>query len=112
VLKYKFRTSQASVGGNVSVVNSPYSFFKKAELVYYSEPNSISYYVESPDGIDPVGDGCFTISRYAENNISAGVAYSGPYKVCAFGFPFETLQNDKDRAKLMEEILLFFSSTK
>jgi len=112
VLKYKFRTSQASVGGNVSVVNSPYSFFKKADLLYYSEPNSISYSVESPDGIDPVGNGCFTISRYAENNISAGIAYSGPYKVCAFGFPFETLQNDKDRAKLMEEILLFFSSTK
>jgi len=112
VLKYKFRTSQASVGGNVNMVNSPYYFFKKAKLTYYDQPNSISYYVESPDGIDPVGEGCFTISRYAENNISAGIAYSGLYKICAFGFPFETLQNDSDRSNLMQSILLFFSSTK
>jgi len=112
VLKYKFRTSQASVGGEVNVVSSPYSVFKKGDLNYYDQPNSISYYVESPDAIEPAGEGGFTICRYAENNLSAGVAYSGLYKTCAFGFPFETLQSDKDRAKLMEEILLFFASNK
>ena len=112
VLKYKFRTSQASVSGMVNVVSSPYSVFKKGDLNYYDQPNSISYYVESPDAIEPVGESGFTICRYAENNLSAGIAYSGLYKTCAFGFPFETLQSDKDRAKLMEEILLFFGSNK
>jgi len=109
ILKYKFRTSQASVTGNVNMVNSPFIFFKKAVMTYYDQPNSISYYVESPDALEPAGEGSFTICRYAENNLSAGVAYSGLYKTCAFGFPFETLQSDKDRSKLMESVLLFFS---
>ena len=111
ILKYKYRTSHASVSGNVNVVNSPYSFFKKDDLSYYDQPNSASYFVESPDAIEPVGEGSFTICRYQENNLSAAVAYSGKYKTCAFGFPLETLQSEKDRAKLMESILLFFSST-
>jgi len=111
ILKYKYRTSHASVSGNVNVVNSPYSFFKKDDLSYYDQPNSASYFVESPDAIEPGGEGSFTICRYQENNLSAAVAYSGKYKTCAFGFPLETLQSEKDRAKLMESILLFFSST-
>ncbi|MDP4238714.1 MAG: xanthan lyase [Bacteroidota bacterium] len=112
ILKYKFRTSQASVSGNVKIVNSPIRSFKKGDLCYFDQPNQVSYSVESPDAIEPVGEGCFTICRYAENNLSAAVAYSGIYKTCSFGFPFETLQSEKDRDRLMESILLFFSSTK
>ena len=112
VLKYKFRTSHASVGGNVSMVTSPFGYFKKADLSYYDEPNSISYFVESPDAIEPSGEGSYTICRYAENGLSAAVAFSGKYKTCAFGFPFETLQSEKDRTKLMESVLLFFTSMK
>ena len=110
-LKYKFRTSQASVCGNVRIVSSPYKSFKKADLTYFDEPNSISYYVESPDAIEPVGDGSFTICRYAENNSSAAVAYSGAYKTCCFGFPFETIQSEKDQAKVMESVLSFFANS-
>jgi len=112
VLKYKFRTSRASVSGNVSIVSSPYRAFKNGDLSYYDQPNSVSYYVESPDAIEPVGEGGFTICRYNENNLSAGVAYSGAYKTCAFGFPFESLESEKDRTKLMESILMFFSTPK
>ncbi|MDD4968104.1 MAG: xanthan lyase [Paludibacter sp.] len=110
VLKYKFRTAQASVSGNVNVVNSPFDSFKKGELAYYDQPNSTSYSVESPDAIEPAGEGSYTICRYAENSTSAAIAYSGNYKTCAFGFPFETIQSEKERTKLMESILLFFSS--
>jgi len=67
--------------------------------------------VESPDAIEPVGDGSFTICRYAENNSSAAVAYSGAYKTCCFGFPFETIQSEKDQAKLMESVLSFFANS-
>ncbi|HJV78435.1 MAG TPA: hypothetical protein VJ602_08635 [Paludibacter sp.] len=108
ILKYKFQTSQASVCGNVRIVSSPYKLFKKTDLTYFDEPNSTSYYVESPDAIEPAGDGCFTICRYTENNSSAAVAYSGAYKTCCFGFPFETIQSEKERAKLMESVLSFF----
>lgn len=112
ILKFKFRTSKASIGGGVKVVNSPFRIFKKSELNYFDQPNSVSYYVESPDAIEPNGEGCYTIGRYSENNLSAAVAFSGDYKICAFGFPFETIQTDKERTKLMESILLFFSANK
>ncbi len=112
VLKYKFRTSQASVGGNVKIVDSPYSYFKKTALSYFDQPNPDSYFVESPDAIEPAGEGSFTICRYAENNLSAATAFSGNYKTCAFGFPLEILQSEKDRAKIMESVLSFFSSVK
>jgi len=94
------------------MVSSPFGVFKKADLSYFDEPNSISYFVESPDAIEPSGEGSFTICRYTENNLSAAVAYSGKYKTCAFGFPFETLESEKDRAGLMDSILTFFSSIK
>jgi hypothetical protein len=112
ILRFKFRTSKASVGGNVKIVNSPITFFKKTDLTYFDQPNSVSYYVESPDAIEPNGKNCFTIGRYAENNLSAAIAYTGNYKICAFGFPFETIQSEKERTKLMESILLFFSASK
>jgi len=112
VLKYKFRTSQASVTGNVTVISSPYKSFKKTDLSFYSEPNSTSYFVESSDAIEPAGEGSFTICRYTENNSSAAVAFSGMYKTCCFGFPFETIQSERDRAKLMESVLTFFATPK
>ena len=109
VLKYKFRSDKASVGGEVKIVSSPYKIFRKSDFSYYSEPNSSMYYVESPDAIEPNDTECHTIIRYAENNLSAGVAYSGNYKICALGFPFETIQSEKERLKLMDDILLFFT---
>lgn len=111
VLKFKFRTSQASVCGNVRIVNSPYKSFKKDDLTYFDEPNATSYYVESPDAIDPLGEGSYTICRYAENNSSAAVAYSGSYKTCCFGFPLEAIQQERDRTELMESVLSFFAGT-
>lgn len=111
VLKFKFRTSKASIVGGLKVVNSPFRVFKKSDLNYFDQPNSISYYVESPDAIEPNGENCYTIVRYSENNLSAAIAFSGKYKICAFGFPFETIQSEKERTKMMEAILLFFSES-
>jgi hypothetical protein len=111
VLKIKFRTSKASVGGKVKVVNSPFRNFKKMDFSYFTQPNLMSYFVQSPDAIEPLGDNSFTFCRYAENNLSAAVAHSGFYKTCAFGFPFETIEDENDREKLMESVLMFFNST-
>lgn len=110
VLKYKLRTGKGSLGGKVKIVNSPYADFKKLEIDYYNEPNEISYFVNAPDAIETNDINGYTICRYAENNFSAGIAYAGNYKICAMGFPFETIQSEKDRIKLMDNILLFFSS--
>jgi hypothetical protein len=109
VLKCKLRTDKASVTGKVKVVDSPFKVFRKNSFSYFDEPNDVSYYVESPDAIEPSDAAGQTICRYGENNLSAAVAYKGAYKTCVLGFPFETIQSEKDRAKLMESILLFFS---
>ena len=108
VLKIKYRTDKACVNGEVKTVNSPANVIKPMEMSYYSEPNAVSYFVPSADAIEPIGKGGYTISRYAENNLSAGVSYSGKYKLCAFGFPIELIKEEKDRDKLMEMILKFF----
>ena len=75
----------------------------------YTEPNENSYFVESTDVIEPAGNGSLTICRYSNSNLGAGVAYLGQYKTCLFGFPFETIQSEKERNKLMSSILSFFS---
>jgi hypothetical protein len=63
--------------------------------------------VESPDAIEPSGDNSFTIFRYSENNLSAGVASAGDYKTCVLGFPFETVKDETSRDQLMKNILNF-----
>jgi hypothetical protein len=109
VLKCKFITEKACVGGEVKVVSSPFKAFEKINFNYFAQPNAVSYFVESPNSIEPMGEGAHTFCRYAENNMSAAVAYSGKYRVCALGFPFEVIENEKDRADLMKEVLSFFT---
>ena len=48
------------------------------------------------------------IFRYAENNISAGVAYRGDYKTVVLGFPIETLETQEQIDCLIGEIARFF----
>lgn len=88
-------------------VASPYKTLK-GDYDYNHELNGDCYVVESPDAIEPAADGAFTVFRYTENNLSAGVAYKGAYKVCTLGFPFETVLTDERRDSLMRGILEFF----
>ena len=106
ILKLKLRNSQASVSGNIKVVQSPVKAFKKSNFSYYAEPNPVSYYIEAPDAIEPIDKNGYTICRYNENNLSAGIVYNtGNNKICALGFPFETIKEESERNKLMKSIL-------
>lgn len=67
------------------------------------------YTVEAPDGIEPAGKGAFTAFRYGENNVSAGVAYRGKYKVLALGFPLETITEGQTLNSLVKQIADFFN---
>ena len=107
ILKYKWRTGQAATCGKVKCVASPFSMFA-GKYDYYNELNSESYAVESPDGIEPSSSDSYTIFRYSENNLSAGVAYYGKYKTCVLGFPFESIKREEDRGLLMKAVLSFF----
>lgn len=109
-LKCKLRNAQGSVSGNVRVVQSPVATFERSNLCYYAEPNPVSYFVESPDAIEPIDKKGYTICRYSENNFSAGYVYdTGQNKICALGFPFEAIKEESERNKLMKGILQFFN---
>ncbi len=110
VLKYQWRTNNASKTGEVKGVQSPYNF--TGLYTFHTQPNENVYCVESPDGIEPVGKDAWTIFRYADNNISAGVAYSGSYKSVVLGFPVETLKEESQIINLINSVILFFKEVR
>ena len=109
VLHYKWMTNNAAVTGEVKGVQNPLGLSWKSRYIFNAEYNDKVYAVESPDALTPVGDGAYTIFRYAENNISAGVAYQGTYKTVALGFPVETLETQQQIDCLIAEVAGFFS---
>jgi hypothetical protein len=109
VLKYKYGATKASISGKVKLLSLPYAGSKKLDFSYYDTANEVSYYVESPDAIEP-SVGAYTVCRYAENNLSAGVAFAEKYKTYALGFPFEAIDSGKDRNVVMASVLTFLNS--
>ena len=109
LLKYSWRAGQAARCGQVKSVPSPFENLK-GNYTYHNELNAESYAVESPDAIEPT-KGAYTIMRYTENNLSAGIAYRGSYKTIVLGFPFETIRTEEERNELMDNILQFFNTT-
>ncbi|VBB47571.1 conserved exported hypothetical protein [uncultured Paludibacter sp.] len=108
VLKYKWRTGQAAITGDVKAVTSLFPMFA-GDFQYYNKLNAESYVVESPDAIEPAEDNAYTIFRYSENNLSAGVAYKGNYRTCVLGFPFESVKTTEEREELMKSVLEFLA---
>jgi hypothetical protein len=106
ILKYQWRTGHAAVTGQVKSVASPFPQLQ-GNYQYYNQLNTEFYAVESPDAIEPAGEGSYTVFRYGENNLSAGIAFSGDYKVCVTGFPFEAIREEAGRDKFMYHILEF-----
>lgn len=107
VLKYKWRNSRAAVGGRVNTVRSPIGLAQRS-IGYWHTLNDKSYIVESPDAIEPAAENAHTVMRYAENNLSAAVAYNGEYKTFVMGFPFESIEDAAQREMLMKEMIRFF----
>lgn len=66
------------------------------------------YPVEAPDAIEPAGRGALCAFRYSENNSSAGVLFNGTSKTVILGFPFETINSERERDLLMEQIINYF----
>ena len=109
LLKYKWSTGNATETGKVKSAPSPFSHLFSGSYTFYTMPNPISYWVESPDALLPSTPEAHTIFRYADNNKSAGVAYSGSdYKTVVLGFPIETIIDESERSLLIKNILQFF----
>ena len=104
VLKYKWMTEYATKSGKVVSVANPY--VKTTPVVHFPQYiNNVTYSVESPDALVPSCKEAYTIFRYADNNISAGVAYKGDYKTVCLGFPLEIASNSNN---VISDILKFF----
>lgn len=108
VLHYKWMTNSAAVTGQVRGEQNPCGITRNSRYYFNQQLGERVYCVESPDGLTPVGPGACTIYRYAENNISAGVAYQGDYKTVVLGFPVETLETQEQIDCLIGEIARFF----
>lgn len=109
VLKYKWRVDRAAVDGKIKAVASPFTSIK-GNYEYNNKLSEDMYIVESPDAIEPYGKNAYTIFRYSENNLSAGIASDDSYKTLVLGFPFETLISESQRTKLMKGILDFMNN--
>lgn len=111
ILKFRYNPSKSDFSYRVKMVSSPFPHFHRNEFSLHDSPQAQMYYLESTDVIEPAGAGAVSFCRYASTNMSAGVIYSGSYKVCVTGFPFESIKSEKERNKLMESVLLFFSTS-
>lgn len=107
-LKFFWRTNYASKRGTVSVTDSLFHAVIDT-IVFNTNYNPKMYSVEAPDGIEPADKKAKVIMRYTENNISAGIAYKGDYRVVIFGFPFETILSEKSRTRVMKSIFGYFN---
>ncbi|MCK9626593.1 MAG: xanthan lyase [Bacteroidales bacterium] len=108
VLKYKWMTNYASMTAEVKAIQNPLGI--KGNYSYVNYLNEKKYCVETPDALVPVGKNAFTIFRYADNDISAGVAYCGKYRVVSLGFPIEVLRSQEQIDALINEIVTFFNN--
>ena len=108
VLKYKWMTDYASAEGKVRSIANPYGI--KGKFSFCTTLNNRQYIVESPDALVPAGDDSYTIFRYADNGVSAGVAYKGTYKVITLGFPIEALLDEAQIDEIIGESVKFFES--
>jgi hypothetical protein len=104
VLKYDLASPAASKTGEVKVYGNEKL---PTNLKFNTVSNDKIYAVEAPDGLIPV-NGSKSIFRYVENSIDAAIFYKREYGIAAFGFPFETIIDSKQRLELMKRILELF----
>jgi hypothetical protein len=107
VLHYIWRSNHSTTRGSVLATDHGRSVFPP-RVEFNTEFGPETYRVESPDAVEPAGNGAFRICRYESGSTTAGVAYNGVYKTVVLGFPFETIVAETDRNEIMRRVLEFF----
>ena len=105
VLHYTYDGDQAADRNRVRVVTS-HAGFSRDEYRYVNDFRPDRYRVERVDALRPAGGGAFPVVRYVDNNRCAGVACADS-RTFVMGFPFEALESDVQRDRLMADILGF-----
>jgi len=104
VLKYKLDTNWADQTGNVHSADQ--AFMNPSDTLRYNTGYRPDIYqVEAPDALSPADSKAQVLMRYAENQFSAAVGYRDTYSVVTMGFPFETIESQQDRDRMMKAIL-------
>ena len=101
VLGVRWRTDHAARAGRLEATAD--GLLPRGTALTYAHrrgPDAPS--IEAPDGVEPAGPAGRTVLRYAENQISAGVATD---RVVALGVPFESVRQPEARAALMRAVL-------
>ena len=110
VLRYGYRGGMASRRGEVRVIASP-ARMERDRYYFNTDPCRNFYPVEAPDALSPVGGG-FTVMRYDDGDQSVAVGYTGDYRSLAMGFPFESIVDEGQRDRLMQQIMDFLEPRK
>ena len=104
-------------GGNCSsrkgvcefVRNGKIADMPSSRMEICNEINPEMYCVESPDGIVPASAKGFTIMRYSDTGIGAGICHDGGnYRTACLGFPIESLSSEDDIDTIVGLTLDFF----
>jgi hypothetical protein len=107
VLHYTWRTGHATNVGSVTATSMSESSFP-VQMQFNTNDHPDLYKVESPDAIEPAGEGAWRLYRYSSGGRSAGVAYKGAYRTVALGFPFESILTEEQRTEMMKDVMRFF----
>ena len=93
-------------GGSVYDASENMLYGSGLEFPVHRRANEECYAVPSSDILVPIDD-AFVSFIYKGNKKSAGVAYSGTYRVLSTAFPFESVADERKREKLMGAIMRF-----
>lgn len=111
VLGYKWGANSGSRKGEARpAVNKVFAPIKAGKYAVHNEINENCYCVENPDGIVPSSGKGAIIMRYTDTDVSAGICHQGNgYKTTCFGFPLETLKDEKQMNGLISSTLEYFN---
>ena len=108
VLGYKWQGGFAGRCGNINPYGDWTGMTEPMSL--YNCQNTVSYCVESTDGISPASAKGQTVLRYPSTGVSAGIKYQGTgYKTVCLGFPIETLKTAEAIDALISSCLTYLA---
>ncbi len=111
LLKFKWRTGNASRLGTFYSMDPDFAPVTES-FRFNTGVDPVLYTVEGADALEPVDSTSVTLLRYSENNMSAGVAYGGAYRVVSMGFPFETITSQEMRDRIMKQAISYLMKPK
>ncbi len=111
VLKYKWRTSNASRVGGFYFMDPDFGEVSE-QFSFNTEVDPQLYTVEGADALEPADSLGITLIRYTENNMSAAVGFREEFGIVALGFPFETIRNQSARDRIMRKTIVYLLKQK